>query len=163
MRDEEMEDIIVAVVAQPMQSTEGEVRMCFRCNGISHMVKDFLSQEIGREYEQGQCNTMSHYCCHTVGRVCLKTVWENVRRGDTSVPVSLPVILVQVHNRTVTMPVNTGCLLSIASRGICQSWTKGPVCTTTIEGETSVCCGIGVVALQLQVGSPIKIDVLKTA
>lgn len=42
MRDETEE---VMVAAQPIQSMDVQVRKCFQCNGINHMVKDCRSRQ----------------------------------------------------------------------------------------------------------------------
>ena len=73
---------------------------------------------------------------------------------------ALHIVMVEVDSRKVTILVNTGCLLSIASRNVCKSWEKGPVCMTTINEETSICCRIEVITLQLKGGNPIKHNVL---
>lgn len=90
-------------------------------------------------------------CVVTIA-ISLKTFQENVRRNMSASifsSLALPVIRVQVDGRTITELVATGCSLSIASREICQSWTKRPVCVMTIDGETRACFGIGVVTFQL--------------
>lgn len=88
MSDKETEEFMVAVVAQPMRSTDVHGIKRFRCKGINYMVNDCQSQQNDRDGSED--NAMP--CTVTTAilwAICLKTVQENMRR-DISESVSSP-------------------------------------------------------------------------